>query len=245
MPKLNLASSQRVKVRVLEYTADEVLALANNPTTLALITIGVNDDRRQKVALVDFRADLSEKLEVCQKALAEFLEEKRGLLPRFYFIGDDDLLEILGQSKNPEVIQAHLKKLFAGIFTVGFSQARFPPRPAALPPVCQPANPPACQPASLPACQPASPPACQPVSLPAARFAVFPAAPRTVALLPIACCSGSAAPHNAPRLPPPARPYAPARAFLLRRIPIAPHPVSRISLGCAAHPCRTKARSWL
>ncbi|RXG65512.1 Dynein heavy chain 2, axonemal, partial [Armadillidium vulgare] len=31
--------------------------------------------------------------------------EKRSSFPRFYFIGDDDLLEILGQSTNPEVIQ--------------------------------------------------------------------------------------------------------------------------------------------
>lgn len=37
---------------------------------------------------------------------------------RFYFLGDDDLLEILGQSKNPTVIQSHLKKLFAGIHKV-------------------------------------------------------------------------------------------------------------------------------
>jgi dynein heavy chain 2, cytosolic len=37
---------------------------------------------------------------------------------RFYFLGDDDLLEILGQAANPSVIQAHLKKLFAGIHSV-------------------------------------------------------------------------------------------------------------------------------
>ena len=50
------------------------------------------------------------------------LQEKRSLFPRFYFIGDDDLLEILGQSTNPAVIQTHLKKLFAGIHSVEFSQ---------------------------------------------------------------------------------------------------------------------------
>lgn len=53
-----------------------------------------------------------EQLQRCQKALNEYLEEKRSIFPRFYFIGDDDLLEILGQSTNPNVIQAHLKKLF-------------------------------------------------------------------------------------------------------------------------------------
>jgi len=52
-----------------------------------------------------------EQLERCQKALNDFLEEKRAKYPRFYFIGDDDLLEILGQSKNKNVILTHLKKL--------------------------------------------------------------------------------------------------------------------------------------
>lgn len=61
-------------------------------------------------------------LDVCQKALNDFLEEKRSKFPRFYFIGDDDLLEILGQATNPTVIQTHLKKLFAGIFRVDFDK---------------------------------------------------------------------------------------------------------------------------
>eukprot|EP00762_Andalucia_godoyi_P006467 ANDGO_02875.mRNA.1 Cytoplasmic dynein 2 heavy chain 1 len=59
-------------------------------------------------------------LERCQKALNDFLEQKRNKFPRFYFIGDDDLLEILGQANNPAVIQNHLKKLFAGIHSVVF-----------------------------------------------------------------------------------------------------------------------------
>ncbi|KAF7250799.1 Cytoplasmic dynein 2 heavy chain 1 [Varanus komodoensis] len=63
-----------------------------------------------------------DQLQRCQKSLNEFLEEKRSAFPRFYFIGDDDLLEILGQSTNPQVIQSHLKKLFAGIHSVSFDE---------------------------------------------------------------------------------------------------------------------------
>ena len=63
-----------------------------------------------------------DQLERCQKALTDFLEAKRSSMPRFYFIGDDDLLEILGQAKNPNVIQSHLKKLFQGIHKVQFNK---------------------------------------------------------------------------------------------------------------------------
>uniref|UniRef100_H2ZEZ6 Cytoplasmic dynein 2 heavy chain 1 n=1 Tax=Ciona savignyi TaxID=51511 RepID=H2ZEZ6_CIOSA len=62
-----------------------------------------------------------DQLQRCQRSLNEYLEEKRNAFPRFYFIGDDDLLEILGQSTNPSVIQSHLKKLFAGIHSVQFN----------------------------------------------------------------------------------------------------------------------------
>ncbi|KPP72256.1 cytoplasmic dynein 2 heavy chain 1-like [Scleropages formosus] len=61
-----------------------------------------------------------DQLQRCQRSLNDFLEEKRSSFPRFYFIGDDDLLEILGQATNPSVIQSHLKKLFAGINAVDF-----------------------------------------------------------------------------------------------------------------------------
>lgn len=65
-----------------------------------------------------------DQLERCQKALCDFLEEKRSAFPRFYFIGDEDLLEILGQATNPAVIQSHLKKLFQGVAEVRFDNAQ-------------------------------------------------------------------------------------------------------------------------
>lgn len=63
---------------------------------------------------------LLDQLSRCQNRLNEYLEKKRSGFPRFYFLGDDDLLEILGQSTKPTVIQSHLKKLFAGIYNVEF-----------------------------------------------------------------------------------------------------------------------------
>ena len=69
----------------------------------------------------DILEKANDQLERCQKALYEFLEEKRSKFARFYFIGDEDLLEIIGQAKNPRVIESHLKKLFAGVYNVIFN----------------------------------------------------------------------------------------------------------------------------
>jgi dynein heavy chain 1, cytosolic len=60
-------------------------------------------------------ADLLNKI---QKALGEYLERERSSFPRFYFVGDEDLLEIIGNSKDILRIMKHLKKMFAGIATI-------------------------------------------------------------------------------------------------------------------------------
>jgi dynein heavy chain 1 len=60
-------------------------------------------------------ADLLNKI---QKALGEYLERERASFPRFYFVGDEDLLEIIGNSKDILRIMKHLKKMFAGVATV-------------------------------------------------------------------------------------------------------------------------------
>jgi dynein heavy chain 1 len=60
-------------------------------------------------------ADLLGKI---QKALGEYLERERASFPRFYFVGDEDLLEIIGNSKNVGRLQKHFKKMFAGVHSV-------------------------------------------------------------------------------------------------------------------------------
>jgi len=60
-------------------------------------------------------ADLLGKI---QKALGEYLERERTSFPRFYFVGDEDLLEIIGNSKNIARLQKHFKKMFAGVASI-------------------------------------------------------------------------------------------------------------------------------
>lgn len=58
---------------------------------------------------------LAELLNKIQKALGEYLERERVSFPRFYFVGDEDLLEIIGNSNDTARISNHFRKMFAGL----------------------------------------------------------------------------------------------------------------------------------
>lgn len=53
---------------------------------------------------------ISEGLEKCQKSLNDYLDSKRNAFPRFFFISDDELLSILGNS-DPLCVQEHMIKV--------------------------------------------------------------------------------------------------------------------------------------
>ncbi|CAL7938030.1 unnamed protein product [Xylocopa violacea] len=72
--------------------------------------------------LLEVLNKISDKLESMQRALEEYLETKRHVFPRFYFISNDDLLEILANAKKPELVQPHIKKLFENIKSLSLSK---------------------------------------------------------------------------------------------------------------------------
>ncbi|XP_022235820.1 dynein heavy chain 2, axonemal-like [Limulus polyphemus] len=82
--------------------------------------------------LLSFLNNTSQKLEEIQHSLDMYLETKRQLFPRFYFLSNDDLLEILGQFKDPQAIQPHLKKCFDNIKSLKLGKAALTQQPEAL-----------------------------------------------------------------------------------------------------------------
>lgn len=55
-------------------------------------------------------------MEDIQRSLETLLDKKRNDFPRFYFLSNDDLLQLLAKvSTDPQSIELHLKKLFENV----------------------------------------------------------------------------------------------------------------------------------
>ncbi|KAA0166994.1 hypothetical protein FNF28_02917 [Cafeteria roenbergensis] len=63
--------------------------------------------------------DLLALLERCKKALDDFLAGKRAQFPRFYFVSDPDLLDILSNGNFPDNVLRHVTKIFLAVDSFG------------------------------------------------------------------------------------------------------------------------------
>jgi len=86
-------------------------AIATNPMVVDVCT----EDGREEIL-----RDMVGELEKCQKSLNEYLDVKKSIFPRFCFVSNLALLDILSNGKNPPLIVPHLSKCFNGITSVNF-----------------------------------------------------------------------------------------------------------------------------
>ncbi|KAG7269475.1 LOW QUALITY PROTEIN: hypothetical protein CRUP_009988 [Coryphaenoides rupestris] len=103
--------------RIMALISAEFLTLMKKVTKSPLVMDVLNIQGVQRS--LERLADLLGKI---QKALGEYLERERSSFPRFYFVGDEDLLEIIGNSKNVAKLQKHFKKMFAGVSSILLSE---------------------------------------------------------------------------------------------------------------------------
>ena len=61
-----------------------------------------------------------EKLDGIQERLFSYLDKKRTLFPRFYFLSEESLIEVLSEARDATKIQKYIKILFEGMKSLTF-----------------------------------------------------------------------------------------------------------------------------
>jgi dynein heavy chain len=79
------------------------------------VVAATNAEGRDKI-LEEFIAEIDK----CEKALNEYLEQKKKIFPRFYFVSNQALLDILSNGNNPEKVNEYISDCFDGMKNMKF-----------------------------------------------------------------------------------------------------------------------------
>jgi dynein heavy chain len=105
------------KFQAVDKSWRQLMAATNkNPNVIACVNNGT--------ATLTLMQSCNITLEEIQKSLEEYLETKRMAFPRFYFLSNDELLEILSQTRDPQAVQPHMGKCFDAIKKIRFSEEK-------------------------------------------------------------------------------------------------------------------------
>jgi dynein heavy chain, axonemal len=104
------AESQKF-TKINKFFIDRMRKCHDNPNVIAQVTVP---------GLLDTFLDANKQLDEIQKSLNDYLELKCAAFPRFYFLSNDELLEILSQTRDPYAVQPHLIKCFDAIKRLQF-----------------------------------------------------------------------------------------------------------------------------